>query len=381
MTVGAAQRAKAVDSAEVETPRRTGGAFAGTAREILRRHGRGPLSRIALLPAYRYFFTGGGRCVMAYADCGSLRLALGEPAGPDADSAGAIGEFAAHTRARGRRPVVVGLRRGDAEACRAAGLTTLRIGHEALLPLPAFSLEGGRRRSLRQSVNRSRRAGAGFEIWDPPISPVRVAALAEVSNAWLLTRRLRERRFGAGWFDPEILASGRVAVIRGGSGRVEAFANLLEGYDDNEASADLMRRRPDAPPGAMDALFAGIAVLYRDEGKTVFNLGLAPLAGLGADADASVTERALGWMYRRGGGLFSFAGLFAFKAKFRPEWEPRYVAYDPGIFLPRVLLAAAGIRPVEEIRARGARWTVRALAALAFGGAGTGVARPADSVI
>lgn len=380
MTVGPAGRTEAVQREDAGTPPGSAKAIPGTAREILCRHGRGPLSRIALLPAYRYFFAGGGRCVMAYADAGSLRMALGEPAGPDADRAGAIGEFAAHTRARGRRPVVVGLPPAGAEACRAAGLATLRIGHEALLDLSGFSLEGGRRRSLRQSVNRSRRAGARFEIWDPPISRARVAALAGVSDAWLLTRRLGERRFGAGWFDPEVLASGRVAVIRGGSGRVEAFANLLEGYDDDEASADLMRRRPDAPPGAMDALFAGIAALYRDEGKSVFNLGLAPLAGLGRDADATVTERALGWMYRRGGGLFSFAGLFAFKAKFRPEWEPRYVAYDRGVFLPRVLLAAAGIRPAEEIRARGARWTVRALAALAFGGAGTGVARPADSV-
>jgi phosphatidylglycerol lysyltransferase len=352
------------------------------ARDILRRHGRGPLSRIALLPSYRYYFAPGGRSVLAYADSGSLRLALGEPAGPaGAAGADAIREFAAHSRARGRRPVVVGVPRAGAEACRSAGLRVQRIGHEALLRLDGFSLEGGRRRSLRQSVNRARRAGARFEIWDPPITRAEVSALAGVSDAWLATRRLRERRFGAGWFHPEYLASGRVAVVRGRDGRIEAFANLLEGYSPDEASADLMRRRPGASPGAMDALFAGIAAVYRDEGKKVFNLGLAPLAGLGRGVDATRTERVFGWMYRRGGGLFSFAGLFAFKAKFRPEWEPRYVGYDPGAFLPRVLLAAADVRPGAEIRARGARWTVKALAALAFGGAGVGAGCTADSPI
>ena len=38
-----------------------------------------------------------------------------------------------------------------------------------------------------------------------------------------------------------------------------------------------------------------------------------------------------------GESLYNFQGLRAYKDKFDPAWEPRYLAYPGGLHLPRVL--------------------------------------------
>jgi phosphatidylglycerol lysyltransferase len=57
------------------------------------------------------------------------------------------------------------------------------------------------------------------------------------------------------------------------------------------------------------------------------------------------------FVYRHGEPLFNFQGLRAFKEKFNPVWQPRYVVYPGGMTLPRVLadisaLVAGGYRRI-----------------------------------
>jgi phosphatidylglycerol lysyltransferase len=58
---------------------------------------------------------------------------------------------------------------------------------------------------------------------------------------------------------------------------------------------------------------------------------------------------AIGRFVYRHGGSVNFRGLRAFKEKFSPEWQPRYLAYPGGAALPRILtdvsaLVAGGYR-------------------------------------
>ena len=55
--------------------------------------------------------------------------------------------------------------------------------------------------------------------------------------------------------------------------------------------------------------------------------------------------------YTHGKAVYNFQGLRAFKDKFDPVWEPRYLAYPGGLRLPRVLadvsvLIAGGYRRI-----------------------------------
>lgn len=117
------------------------------------------------------------------------------------------------------------------------------------------------------------------------------------------------------------------------------FANLLPSYQSLDGSFDLMRRRPDAVNGVMDYLFVGLIERFRAAGYAGMNLGLAPLSGAGTGS--SLADRVIKTLYQHGGAAFNFAGLRAFKQKWQPRWEPRYLAYLAETDLPKAALAVA----------------------------------------
>ena len=72
------------------------------------------------------------------------------------------------------------------------------------------------------------------------------------------------------------------------------------------------------------------------EGYEWFNLGMAPLSGLEPTALAPVRVKIASYLYRFGQPFYNFQGLRAYKEKFHPVWEPRYLAYPGVLDLPRV---------------------------------------------
>jgi lysylphosphatidylglycerol synthetase-like protein (DUF2156 family) len=76
------------------------------------------------------------------------------------------------------------------------------------------------------------------------------------------------------------------------------------------------------------------------------NIGLAPLAGVDGEG---VTARLL-CAVRDHAGSFNFDGLRSFKAKWRPRWESRYIAYEYEIDLPRIAVAIARAGELEPPR-------------------------------
>jgi phosphatidylglycerol lysyltransferase len=123
------------------------------------------------------------------------------------------------------------------------------------------------------------------------------------------------------------------------------------GPDNHELSVDLMRYHQDAPNGVMEALFVHLFHWGKTQGYDRFALGMAPLAGFERSAVAPLWNRLGSFLYRHGEALYRFQGLRAYKEKFKPEWEPRYLVYPGGLRLPLVLadlsaLIAGGYRRI-----------------------------------
>jgi phosphatidylglycerol lysyltransferase len=215
------------------------------------------------------------------------------------------------------------------------GLTLLKMGEEAQVPLTNFSLDGPDRKGLRRTYRDLKKAGAMFEVVPPEGVPALLPDLRRVSDAWLESKSTREKGFSLGSFDPDYLRHFSHAAIRV-NGHLVAFANMWTGVGE-ELSVDLMRYIPEAPPGVMEYLFIELMLWGREHGFQRMLLGMAPLSGLDSRALAPRWHRFGGLVYRHGGHFYNFKGLRRYKEKFDPIWEPRYLAAPAGLALPRIL--------------------------------------------
>jgi phosphatidylglycerol lysyltransferase len=307
------------------------------ARSIVEHYGATPLAVIALLPDKSLHLTAGGSLI-AYRLVGDTAVVLGDPVGPPDDASASVCEMLEVCENNGWNPAFYQTRAELLDVYRAAGLAAIRIGHEAIVDVPEFSLSGKRYRVERNLVNRLTNEGysAGFRA--APQSPGMLRELRDVSDAWLAEGGGSEMGFSLGWFDDDYLRECGIMVIEGPQGEVEAFANVIREPAINQASVDLMRYRPSAPDGVMDFAFIRLLEWAREDRLETFNLGFAALSGLGEQEDPAV-ERFLRLAYEYGSRFYSFKGLYRFKQKFRPDWEPRYLIYPDSAMLPGVLAA------------------------------------------
>ena len=100
----------------------------------------------------------------------------------------------------------------------------------------------------------------------------------------------------------------------------------------------LMRHVRDAPSGTMDFLFARLLLHYQAQGYRRFGLGMAPLSGMAEHPLAPRWHRLGRLLFSHGEHFYNFQGLRAFKEKFGPQWEARYLA-APGGITPLFVLA------------------------------------------
>nr|WP_324292836.1 phosphatidylglycerol lysyltransferase domain-containing protein [uncultured Desulfobacter sp.] len=116
-----------------------------------------------------------------------------------------------------------------------------------------------------------------------------------------------------------------------------AFANLWESESKAELSIDMMRYLPDAPAGIMEFLFIQLMLWGKEQGYQYFNSGMAPLSGLEKHPLAPMWHKIGNTIFKYGDNFYNFEGLRAYKEKFDPVWEPKYLA-APAFSIPTVLL-------------------------------------------
>ena len=305
---------------------------------------------LALLGDKALLFSESGRGFLMYAVEGRSWVALGDPLGPPADQVELAWRFRELADRHGGWTVFYEVGVECLPLYIDLGLTLLKIGEEARVPLAEFSLEGPNRRALRRTQRQMERDGVSFEVVPPEGAVPLLPRLRAISDAWLAAKHTREKGFSLGYFDEAYVARFPVAVARR-DGEVVAFATLWTSLAKVELSVDLMRYGAEAPPAVMQYLFTELMLWGREQGYELFGLGMAPLAGLGRRTLAPLWSRLGAFMYRHGEHFYNFQGLREYKAKFDPVWEPRYIASPGGVALPRILtnvaaLIAGGIRGV-----------------------------------
>jgi phosphatidylglycerol lysyltransferase len=308
------------------------------------------MGNLALLGDKEILFDDAKRAFLMYGVEGRSWVAMGDPVGLPAARAELAWRFRELTDRHDGYPVFYQVDAANLALYVDLGLTLTKLGEEARVPLPTFSLAGGSHKSLRQSVRRLADDGWTFRVAPPEEVAARMEELHAISDAWLGEKHTREKGFSLGFFAPDYLRRFPAALVEH-HGTLAAFANVWKSAEHAELSIDLRHHRPDAPNGIMDFLFVNLFTWGRDEGYATFNLGMAPLSGLPDHALAPLWNRLGNLVFRLGEHFYNFQGLRAYKAKFDPVWAPRYLASPGGLALPRVLtnvaaLVSGGLRGV-----------------------------------
>jgi phosphatidylglycerol lysyltransferase len=218
------------------------------------------------------------------------------------------------------------------------GLSLLKIGEEAKVDLTKFSLQGGRFASQRTARNKFTRQNFQVVILAKQEVIETLSILKEISDQWLSHKNTREKGFSLGFFDENYLSRTDVAVVKDHSGKIVAFANIWKNGGKEEISIDLMRYDPASPNGIMEYLFVELMLWAKNENYRWFSLGMAPLAGLERHPLAPLWHKIGTTIFDLGEEFYNFEGLYGYKAKFNPEWQPRYLAAPAGLSVPFILM-------------------------------------------
>ena len=300
-------------------------------------HGRSSSAPLASLPGNHVLRLSDSVRVGGRLAAGAY-VAIGSPAAVDGDDEAAISLFVERCDHWGVVPAIVDADEVAANAATGIGFQSLKIGEEAFIDLAGFSLAGKARANVRHSATRAERDG---------LTVIHYAAsdrtqaidddLRAINDAWLATKHGPELGFTLGRLDLDVLDRCEMYLALDANGSAVAFTTWMPYAGGSCAVLDLMRRGSTAPPGVMELLISkGLAGL-EERGYTTASLGGVPLA--------STTERegrlqqVMEWMYDNAGSVYEAKGLFAFKRKFAPRWEPMFLLYPSGADLARVAAA------------------------------------------
>lgn len=299
-------------------------------------------SNLALLGDKRLLFSESGRGLLMYGISGRSWVSLGDPIGEEAEQDELAWRFREQADQHGGWTVFYEVGVDHLPLYIDLGLTLMKLGEEARVPLADFSLEGSSRRALRRTRRQMERDGVTFELIPAGEVPALLPELRPISDDWLQLKSTREKGFSLGRFEERYLSRFPVALARQG-GAILAFATVWTTELKTELSVDLMRHTPAAPGGVMQFLFSELMLWGRAQGYQWFRLGMAPFSGLESRALAPLWARVGAFMYQHGEHFYNFQGLREYKEKFDPVWEARYLASPGGLTLPRILTNLASL--------------------------------------
>lgn len=293
-------------------------------------------ANIALLGDKSFLFNESKNAFVMYATEGRSWVALGDPVGPESEISELTWEFHEMCDRYNGWTIFYEIGRENLHIYLDLGLTFLKLGEEARIPLTTFSFEESARKGLRRTYNRLSKEGCTFELIPKTAIPSFLQEFKTISDMWLEKKNVTEKGFCVGFFHPEYLKNFPAGIIRK-NGKIVAFANIWLSAEKEEMSLDLMRYLPESPRDVMEYLFIHLMLWGKQEGYKWFNLGMVPLSGLENRSIAPIWNKFGSLIFRQGEHFYNFQGLRQYKEKFDPEWKPKYLAAPGGLKLPRIL--------------------------------------------
>ncbi|WMP18763.1 phosphatidylglycerol lysyltransferase domain-containing protein [Thiothrix lacustris] len=323
------------------------------ARDFYTKVGNTGYSYLSFLGDKYLFFAEGETALIQYGQKRNHLIAMGDPAAADGRGVEAgITAFRHMAEDYNRVAVFYQVDEANLHYYLNAGFALLKLGEKAQVALRDFTLAGKQAQKFRNALNHGARDGLSFEVVQQPLAAGLWEELQAVSDAWMAEKQAAEKGFSLGRFERSFLAQCAGFALVRQAGKLVAFASVTPDFVDHEEyRIDLMRHVAGAPSGTMDFLFVSLMQYAAQAGYTWFDLGVAPLAGVGESAWSRQEERLIRLVYQYGNHFYNFKGLRDYKNKFNPQWRSLYLAYPRRASLASILLdvtalVAGGYRQV-----------------------------------
>ena len=297
----------------------------GSLHAVYAQHASAGVSPFALMNDKRWFWSRDRKAFLAYGARAGVAVVLGPGIGPKESVDALYREFRAACYARGWKLGFYQVSTTMAQSV--AGGTHRAIGSEAIVDLTRLTLDGPTMAKLRHEVSRGKSNGVAVRILPKSeLTPDIREAMATLAESWSSRHALGEMSFSVGRRGDQPNAPTIVGLASDSAGTLVAYCTWLALAGSRGMVLDEIRRTSQTPAGAMDLLLYSCMEQFKSH-ATWASLGLAPFACARENRLALLVDGAL---HRLGIASVS-ASLVAFKGKFQPQWEPRYmVAERPG---------------------------------------------------
>lgn len=301
----------------------------GVLAEGTRRYGLHARTSLGLTLAVgdKSVWLGPNDAAAAYQVRGDLMVMLHDPACPEGTLGPTLHAIEAFALGRGLRPVWYLCGGGVRAALSELGYSSFHMGAEAVVDLRAFDLDSPALSYLRRAARHAAARGIRTEVTRPPLARAVLAEAAALNDRWLAAKGVAELRFSQGHPSAAYLNAFPLCVARDAAGRMVGFCNLLCAGRCPEVMVDLARADRGVAWSLAHAVWVESALWAQRQGFRRFNMGMAPLHGVGAGADATWVERVARRYAAAGEGPIGERGLAQFKGMYRPEWEARYLCW------------------------------------------------------
>jgi phosphatidylglycerol lysyltransferase len=303
--------------------------------DLLKRYGAPSEEFFKLWPYDKqYFFSRDGQSGIAFRVHHSVALCVSDPAGDPLTFQSLILDFQEMCFHNDWLPAFIHISDQYRHIYEKHNFFIQKLGQEAVVDISHFNSQTAKEKYFRQISNRFDKHGYSTELMKPPHHEAVLNRLSVISKEWLSQGSRSERGFAMGYYTTEYMQQCEVLVARDAAGTIQAFLNLVPAdFDHEEATYDLLRQAKGSLGNINDYLLISLMKQLENRGYKRLNLGLAPLVGLKNEDSQKKTliDNVLQFAYANGDMFYSFSGLYRFKAKYEPNWQDRFVAYQDGM--------------------------------------------------
>ncbi|KAB2343699.1 bifunctional lysylphosphatidylglycerol flippase/synthetase MprF [Actinomadura rudentiformis] len=299
-----------------------------------------PSSFLAVNEGNRYLHLPDTPGVIVYRPTGRYLVQFGGPFAPKEARPRLLRAFLDLAAEQDREIVSIQLQGADAAEYLDEGFTVNQIGASYALRLDTFTLRGTPFMQLRNKIARALRSG--LTIHEAPLGEWHVQ-MKELDSEWLGSKGgARPLEFLVGEYGGPYQHLRRLfAGVHGD--RLTGYISYSPVYGSRPGwMHDLSRRRPDSPPGVMEAINKAAIETFQAEGVEWLHFGYTPFSGLSTEAEFPGHSRAFQWfmkeLWTNGEHIYPAQTQYAYKEKWKQDVIlPEYIAFQSGASIPALV--------------------------------------------